>query len=89
MYDLTNPIGCNLISIHVLINALHTLISVLDLTNSLGHNLISVIDLTNLLGRNLIPVLGLTNPLGHSPCSYKSSQVADNTFYSTLLAAFF
>ena len=48
LYDLINPIGCNLISILVLTNALgHNLISVLGLTNPLGHKLISDLVLTS------------------------------------------
>ena len=50
MHDLTNPIGCNLIS-------------VLALTNALGRNLISVLGLTNPLGRKLISALVLTSHL--------------------------
>ena len=47
--------------------------------------------LTNALGRNLISIFGLTHPLAAwlqidiSPCSYKPSQVPDNTIDSTLL----
>ena len=64
LYDLTNPIVCNLKLVLVLTNALgRNLISVLDLTNSLGHNLISVLGLTNLLGHRLISALALTSHL--------------------------
>ena len=44
LYDLTNPIGRNLIS-------------ALVLTNALSRNLISVLGLTNPLGRKLISAL--------------------------------
>ena len=47
LYDLTNPIGCNLIS-------------VLVLTNALGRSLISVLGLTHPLIRKLISALVLT-----------------------------
>ena len=64
LYDLTNPIGGNLISVLVLTNPLgRNLISVLVLTNPLGRNLISVLVLTNPLGHNLTSILGLTYSL--------------------------
>ena len=46
LYDLTNPNGCNLISFHFLPMGL---ISVFDITNSLGHRLILALVLTSYL----------------------------------------
>ena len=77
LYDLTNLIGYNLISVLVLVNAL-------------GHNLISVLDFTNPFGCNMISVLGLTIHLpANCLCSYKPSKVSDNTLDSTLLGRTF
>ena len=50
LYHLTNPIGCNWISVPVL-------------TNGLGHNLISVLGFTYPLSRRLISALVLTSHL--------------------------
>ena len=52
LYDLTNIIGRNLIS-------------VLVLTHALARNLISALGLTNLLGRRLISALVLTSQVPH------------------------
>ena len=62
LFDLTNPIGCNLISVFFLTNALrHIFISLHDLINLHGHN--SIYISSWFYQSRLISVLVLTNHL--------------------------
>ena len=75
--DLTNPIGCNLISVPLLTNAFgRDLISVCGLTDPLGHRLVSALVLTSHLECHLILLilLCLAKPFFNIPRLFLFSQ---------------
>ena len=84
LYDVTNPIGSNLISVPVLTNALGcNLIPVFGLTDSLGCRLISALVLTNHLKCHIIflILLCLALPFFNSPWLFLFSIVYACVYY--------